>query len=397
MMSLSQYPKIFLKSGKERSLERFHPWIFSGAIKEIKGEIKEGDLATLYAVDGTFQAVGHYQKSSLALRILSFKEREIDSTFWEEAIAAAIAKRAALGLWDNPSTNVFRLIHGEGDGLPGLIADWYNGLIVMQAHDAGMYLRKEAIRDALLKLLPDKIKAIYNKSEGTVPFKSGITPQNEWLFGDMKGIEVIENDCFYHIDVVEGQKTGFFIDQREHRKLLQQFSKGKKVLNTFCYSGGFSISALKAGAALVHSVDSSAKAIQLTEDNVLRNGVSEHHQSFCADVMPFLSEMTESYDVIILDPPAYAKHQDVLENALKGYARLNKRAFDKIAAGGILMTFSCSQVVSKDEFRRAVFTAAAQSKRKVSILYQLHQPADHPISIYHPEGEYLKGLVLYVE
>ena len=387
-----------LKKGKEKSIERKHPWIFSGAIGQIKGKPEEGDTVRLENHEGRFIAMGHYQKSSLALRILSFEEVAIDAAFWHHKLSAAIHTRQICGLSQRADTNVYRLVHGEGDGLPGLILDYYNGLVVMQCHSVGMYNARQIIADALVKILGDKVHSIYDKSEGTIPFKADTTAENGFLYGQTDNSEVIEYGHRFLIEPVDGQKTGFFIDQRENRKLLQQYVKDKKVLNTFCYSGGFSVFALEAGATHVTSVDSSAKAIALVDKNIELNfGKTEKHLSVGNDVGAFLTNDTEKYDVIILDPPAYAKHNNALDNALKGYARLNKKGFEALNKGGILFTFSCSQVVTKDDFRRAVFTAAAQSGKTVKILHQLHQPEDHPISIYHPEGEYLKGLVLYVE
>jgi 23S rRNA (cytosine1962-C5)-methyltransferase len=387
-----------LKKGKEKSIERKHPWIFSGAIGQIKGQPEEGDTVRLENHEGRFIAMGHYQKSSLALRILSFEEVAIDAAFWHHKLSAAIHTRQICGLSQRADTNVYRLVHGEGDGLPGLIVDYYNGLVVMQCHSVGMYNARQIIADALVKILGDKLHSIYDKSEGTIPFKADTTAENGFLYGQTDNSEVIEYGHRFLIEPVDGQKTGFFIDQRENRKLLQQYVKDKKVLNTFCYSGGFSVFALEAGATHVTSVDSSAKAIALVDKNIELNfGKTDKHLSVGNDVGAFLTNDTEKYDVIILDPPAYAKHNNALDNALKGYARLNKKGFEALNKGGILFTFSCSQVVTKDDFRRAVFTAAAQSGKTVKILHQLHQPEDHPISIYHPEGEYLKGFVLYVE
>ncbi len=397
-MNEENYASIFLKKGKEKSVNRLHPWIFSGALQNVADTIQEGDIVKLYDFDKQYIATGHYQKSSLALRIFTFFEEEINDMFWQKKIQTAYDIRQKINAFPNAHTNCFRLVHGEGDDLPGLIIDYYNGVAVIQCHSVGMYLIKEKITLALQQVLGDKLIAVYNKSEGTIPFKGGVEAANGFLFGDTTNIEVLENNVKFAIDIVAGQKTGFFIDQRENRTLLAQYSKGKKVLNTFCYSGGFSIYASKANASLVHSVDSSAKAIALTENNYALNfDPLPYHQSFTEDVMQYLNNMTEQYDVIVLDPPAYAKHTNALDHALKGYSRLNKKAMEKISAGGILFTFSCSQVVTKEDFKRAVFTAALQSGRNVKILHQLHQPADHPISIFHPEGEYLKGLVLYVE
>ena len=397
-MKIEQYPSLYLKKGKEKSVNRLHPWIFSGALNNVPSTIQEGEIVKLFDSDKNFIAYGHYQKSSLAIRIFTFLEEEIDAVFWQKKIQTALDIRITLGLLNNESTNCFRLVHGEGDDLPGLIIDYYNGVAVIQCHSVGMYLIKESISNALQIILKDKLVAVYDKSENTVPFKGGVTATNEFLFGSQAIVDVIENNIKFSIDIIEGQKTGFFIDQRENRELVAKYAKGKKVLNTFCYSGGFSLYASHSNASVVHSVDSSAKAIALTDKNYKINFSSDiNHQSFTKDVMDFLNEMTENYDLIILDPPAYAKHNNVLDHALKGYTRLNKKAMEKISKGGLLFTFSCSQVVSKEDFKRAVFTAALQSGRNVKILHQLHQPADHPISIFHPEGEYLKGLVLFVE
>lgn len=387
-----------LKKGKEKSIERKHPWIFSGAIGAIHGVPDEGDIVRLENHDQQFIAYGHYQKSSLALRILTFEDLPIDNNFWHQQLKAAIETRRISGLTTNQQTNVYRLVHGEGDNLPGLIIDYYNGLVVMQCHSVGMYLVRQIIADELVKLLGDSIHSIYDKSEGTLPFKADTQAENSFLYGDQAISEVVEYGHKFIIEPIEAQKTGFFIDQRESRKLLQQYVQNKTVLNTFCYSGGFSVYALQAGATQVTSVDSSAKAMLLTDKNIALNvGETEKHLSVTKDVGDFLTYNEAKYDVIILDPPAYAKHNNALDNALRGYAKLNKKGFEALNKGGILFTFSCSQVVTKDDFRRAVFTAAAQSGRNVKILHQLHQPEDHPISIFHPEGEYLKGLVLYVE
>lgn len=393
-----QYPNLYLKKGKEKSVNRLHPWIFSGALHNVPTSVQEGEIVKLFDADKNFIAYGHYQKSSLAIRIFTFIEEEINDAFWQQKLQLAIDIRTKLGLLDSEHTNCCRLVHGEGDDLPGLIVDYYNGVAVIQCHSVGMYLIKNTLSKALQNILQEKLVAVYDKSEGTIPFKGGVTATNEFLFGNQAIIDVKENDIKFSIDIIEGQKTGFFIDQRENRELVAKYAKGKNVLNTFCYSGGFSLYASQAKASLVHSVDSSAKAIALTDKNYALNFSNEiNHQSFTEDVMDYLNGMTEKYDLIILDPPAYAKHNNVLDHALKGYTRLNKKAMEKISQGGILFTFSCSQVVSKDDFKRAVFTAALQSGRNVKILHQLHQPADHPISIFHPEGEYLKGLVLFVE
>lgn len=393
-----KYSRVILKSGKEQSLERFHPWIFSGAIKEIVGRVEEGDVVEVVSNKDEFLAMGHVQIGSIAVRIFSFEKIDPDFNFWKGKLAKAFEVRQKLGLADNPETNVYRLVHGEGDSLPGLIVDFYNGTAVMQAHSAGMYLIRDAIAKALKEVLGDRLDAVYDKSEKTVPFKADLEAKNQYLLGVSTKFEVQENGNRFNVDWVEGQKTGFFVDQRENRRLVQDYSKDRKVLNMFCYSGGFSFYAMRGGAKIVHSVDSSAKAIELTNENVKLNFPEDtRHEAFVADCFDYMDQNQGKYDLIILDPPAFAKHRGALSQALKGYKRLNLKAFHQIASGGILFTFSCSQVVTKDKFREAVFSAAAISGRKVRILNQLVQPADHPVDIYHPEGEYLKGLVLYVE
>ena len=390
--------KIFLKPGKEQSLKRFHPWVFSGAIGNAEGKPEEGDLVEVYAADGSFLGAGHCQVGSIAVRLLTFERQKMDYNFWKTKIENAWNARKALGLTDNGETNVFRLVHAEGDGMPGLIVDFYNGTAVMQMHTVGMYLVKDLISKALQEVLGDKLKAVYDKSEKSLPFKAGVEATDGYLFGDKASSEVLENGLRFEVDWLEGQKTGFFIDQRENRHLVQQYAAGRDVLNMFCYTGGFSFYAMKGGARLVHSVDSSAKAIELTNRNVELNFKHDpRHEAFAADAFEFMRDIKNKYDLIILDPPAFAKHRDALHQALQAYKRINTRAFEQIRSGGILFTFSCSQVVSKEKFREAVFSAAAISGRNVRILHQLTQPADHPVNIYHPEGEYLKGLVLYVE
>jgi 23S rRNA (cytosine1962-C5)-methyltransferase len=389
--------KIVLKSGKEQSIRRYHPWIFSGAIKKIYGEPLEGDIVTVFDNNDNFLAVGHYQPSSIAVRILSFEDIDPDTEFFSERIRSAIELRRSLGLIDNNSVNVFRLVHGEGDNLPGLIADFYNGVIVMQSHSVGMYRIRKEIAGILSELLGDRIKAIYDKSESTIPFKAGIAAKNEFIYGESEPIVVTENGFKFRIDWTTGQKTGFFIDQRENRKLLGDFTKGRSVLNMFGYTGGFSVYAMK-DAALVHSVDSSESATKLADENVRLNFSDDsRHRSFQVDAFEFLNDIRDKYDLIILDPPAFAKHNNVLANALQGYKRLNMKAIEQIKPGGIIFTFSCSQVVIRENFRKSVFTAAANTGRNVRILHQMSQPPDHPVNIYHPESEYLKGLVLYVE
>ena len=391
-------PIVTLKSGKEQSLKRFHPWLFSGAIKHISQELNEGDLVKVISNNNEFLGIGHYQIGSIAVRIVSFEDQEIDREFWKKKLAFALSLRNDLDLLANDKTNVFRLIHGEGDGMPGLIVDFYNGTAVYQAHSVGMYHIRFELAELLKELLGDSLAAVYDKSDKTLPFKAEIKPENGYLLGLSEPCIVKEYGLSFKVDWIEGQKTGFFIDQRENRKLVEQFSNGRDVLNMFCYSGGFSFSAMQGGAKLVHSVDSSAKAIELTKGNVALNFENDdRHEAFVADAFDFMRDMKDRYNLIILDPPAFAKHRGALHQALQAYKRINAKAFQQIRSGGIIFTFSCSQVVSKDKFREAVFSGAAISGRKVRILYQLHQPADHPINIYHPEGEYLKGLVLHVD
>ena len=385
-----------LKRGKEDSLLRFHPWVFSGAIQHTDEGIAEGEVVRVLKSDGGFIAIGHYQAGSIAVRVLSFRDVEIDARFWHSRLASALAMRQAIGIADNPQNNTYRLVHGEGDHLPGLIIDVYGKTAVMQAHSIGMHLSRVEIAEQLVSVMGSRIENVYYKSETTLPFMDDM--ENGFLYGGSDDNTAVENGLMFYVDWLRGQKTGFFVDQRENRALLERFSAGKKVLNMFCYTGGFSFYAMRGGAKLVHSVDSSAKAIELTNRNVSLNFPGDtRHKAFCEDAFKFLEQAGDNYDLIILDPPAFAKHRGALHNALKGYTRLNMKAMQKIQPGGILFTFSCSQVVTKDHFRNAVFTAAAQARRKVRILHQLHQPADHPINIYHPEGEYLKGLVLYVE
>jgi 23S rRNA (cytosine1962-C5)-methyltransferase len=389
--------KVVLKSGKEKSVRRFHPWVFSGAIKKIYGEPSEGDLVSVFDNKDNFLAVGHYQPGSIAVRILSFEDVEPDAGFFRKRINSAIEYRRSIGLINNPSINVFRLIHAEGDNLPGLIADFYNGVIVTQMHSVGMYRKRKEIAGIISELMGEGVKAIYDKSESTIPFKSDVAGVNEFLYGDSGPVIVNENGFRFKIDWTTGQKTGFFIDQRENRRLLSEFTKDRSVLNMFSYTGGFSIYAMK-DAVLVHSVDSSSSATELADENVRLNfGDDSRHSSYQVDAFEFLNNIKNKYDLIILDPPAFAKHNNVLENALQGYKRLNMKAIEQIKPGGIIFTFSCSQVVTRDNFRKSVFAAAANTGRNVKILHQMSQPPDHPVNIYHPESEYLKGLVLYVE
>ena len=396
-----KYKQIYLKRGKEESLLRFHPWIFSGAINYMDEGIGEGDTVRVMTHQGDFIAVGHYQIGSIAVRVLSFRDITIDESFWESRLQAALEVRMSLGLLCDDGTrlnNTFRLVHGEGDNLPGLIIDCYGQTAVMQAHCVGMHVERMAVANALKKVMGDRIAHVYYKSETTLPFKADLGQENGFIIGGSTENTTTENGLKFHVDWLKGQKTGFFVDQRENRSLLEHYAKGKRVLNMFCYTGGFSVYAMRGGAEIVHSVDSSAKAIELTNQNVALNFPGDsRHQAFCDDAFKYLDHNDQKYDLIILDPPAFAKHRGALRNALKGYTRLNVKGFERIKHGGILFTFSCSQVVTKENFRNAVFTAAAQAGRKVRILHQLHQPADHPINIYHPEGEYLKGLVLYVE
>ncbi len=392
------YKSIHLKKGKEDSLKRFHPWIFSGAINYMDEGIAEGEVVRIFTFSGDFIAIGHYQIGSIAVRVLSFSDVDIDREFWHSRLQSALDLRKNLGLIDNPANTTYRLVHGEGDNLPGLVIDCYNETAVVQAHSVGMHVSRNEISDVLLEVMGNRIKHVYYKSETTLPYKADLSQENGFLHGGTDDNIAMENGLQFHVDWLKGQKTGFFVDQRDNRSLLEKFSKGKKVLNMFCYTGGFSVYAMRGGAEIVHSVDSSAKAIELTDRNISLNFPDDHrHQSFCEDAFKFLDANDNKYDLIILDPPAFAKHRGALHNALKGYMRLNAKGFEAIKKGGILFTFSCSQVVTKDNFRNAVFTAAAQAGRKVRILHQIHQPADHPINIYHPEGEYLKGLVLYVE
>lgn len=390
--------KIFLKPKKEDSLLRFHPWIFSGAIARQEGKIEEGDVVEVYTSAGNFIATGHFQVGSIAVRVLSFSPCKIDINFWEEKIRSAYQLRQAIGLI-NSNNNSFRLVHGEGDNLPGLIVDIYAHTAVIQSHSVGMHLARHHIADAILKVMSPHIQNVYYKSETTLPYKADVDAENGYLFGSYTDSEAVENGLKFRADWLKGQKTGFFIDQRDNRSLLEQYAAGKSVLNMFCYTGGFSFYAMRGGATKVHSVDSSSKAIMLTKQNVELNFPNDpRHEAFAEDAFSFLGKInSDDYDLIVLDPPAFAKHRDAIRNALQGYKRLNAAAFKKIKSGGILFTFSCSQAISKEAFRLAVFSAAASTGRSVKILHQLTQPADHPINIYHPEGEYLKGLVLYVE
>ena len=396
--------RIILKKGREESLRRFHPWVFSGAIAQVVGEPAEGDVVGIFAQDGSFLAYGHYQIGSIAVRVLSFAGEDVfGPDFWTAMIGRALKVRDAAGLTGSGDTNCFRLVHGEGDGLPGLIIDWYDGVCVMQAHSVGMFRAKSAICEALKAVFGDKLKAVYDKSSGTAPFKAGLDLVDGYLF-KLEGFNddeqlVLENGNKFLVNWTEGQKTGFFLDQRENRALVGKYSRGRNVLNLFCYTGGFSVYALNNGAVHVDSVDSSKKAMDMVGRNMTLNGFDPSlHGEFCVDAIEFLRDVPEDkYDLMIVDPPAFAKHRGALSNALRAYQRLNAAAISKVAPGGLIFTFSCSQVVDKESFALAVFSAAAQTGRSVRILDRLNQPADHSVNIYHPEGEYLKGLLLYVE
>ena len=395
---MENYQSVYLKKGKDESLRRRHPWVFSGALSHADDGVSEGDIVKVVSYDGEVMGVGHFQLGSIAVRMLAFENIEIDDSFWNLRLALALSVRKNIGLTENTQGNTFRLVHGEGDQLPGLVIDCYGETAVIQAHSVGMHESRMSISNSLMQLDGLNIKNVYYKSETTLPYKAGVETENGFLVGDNAGDIAIENGLRFHIDWLRGQKTGFFIDQRDNRQLLESYAKGKNVLNMFCYTGGFSVYALRGGANLVHSVDSSEKAISLTRQNVELNFPADNrHQAFCEDAFRFLDKASEKYDLIVLDPPAFAKHRHALHNALKGYTRLNAKGIEMVKPGGIVFTFSCSQAVSKEQFQAAVFTAALRARRNVRILHQMHQPADHPINIYHPEGEYLKGLVLYVE
>ena len=391
------YKNLYLKRGKDASLLRYHPWVFSGAVARMDDGLTEGEIVRVLDVNGSFLALGHFQIGSIMVRILSFEDQVIDGTFWRKRLSQALAVRRSLGL-QREDNDIYRLVHGEGDAMPGLVIDVYGKAAVMQAHSVGMHLCRMDVAEALSDVMGQTLEAVYYKSDTTLPYKANLESENGYLIGGNAAAIAVENGLKFHIDWLKGQKTGFFVDQRENRSLLEHYAKGRKVLNMFCYTGGFSVYALRGGASEVYSVDSSERAIEVTDSNVALNFPDvKHHKSYAEDAFKYLQNMNSDYDLIVLDPPAFAKHKDALRNALKGYTRLNAKAFEKIKPGGILFTFSCSQAVNKEQFRLAVFTAAAQSGRFVRILHQLHQPADHPINIYHPEGEYLKGLVLYVE
>ena len=398
--------KIVLKKGREDSLRRFHPWVFSGAIAQVQGDPAEGDIVSVHAADGSFLAYGHYQIGSIAVRVLSFDDSALRPDFWEDRLACAFRMRVAAGLHscaEDTQTNCYRLVHGEGDNLPGLIIDYYDGVCVMQAHSVGMFRAKKHICDALQKVYGDTLKAVYDKSSGTAPFKAGLDLIDGYMYrrADFTANELVvkENGHKFMVNWTEGQKTGFFLDQRDNRDLVGKLSNGRNVLNLFCYTGGFSIYALNNGAAHVNSVDSSKKAMMIVDRNVELNGFdSTRHTSLCCDAIDYLRDVPEGkYDLMIVDPPAFAKHRGALKNALRAYQRLNAAAISKVAPGGFVFTYSCSQVVDKEAFALAVFSAAAQTGRRVRILDRLNQPCDHSVNIYHPEGEYLKGLLLYVE
>ena len=395
--------KVILKRGREESLRRFHPWVFSGAIAEIQGNPLEGDVVSVHASDGEFLAYGHYQIGSIAVRVLSFDESALRADFWEEMLARALEVRVACGLHGSADTNCYRLVHGEGDNLPGLIIDYYDGVCVLQAHSVGMFRAKKQISDALRVVYGDQLKAVYDKSSGTAPFKAGLELIDGYLYRredfHQHELAVLENGQKFLVNWTEGQKTGFFLDQRDNRALVGSVASGRNVLNLFCYTGGFSIYALANGAEHVDSVDSSKKAMMMVDRNVELNGFEpSRHTSLCCDAIDYLREVpVGKYDLMIVDPPAFAKHRGSLKNALRAYQRLNAAAISKVAPGGFVFTYSCSQVVDKEAFALAVFSAAAQAGRRVRILDRLNQPCDHSVNIYHPEGEYLKGLLLYVE
>lgn len=401
---MKTYKTIVLKKGKEDSLQRKHPWVFSGAIYNADETLQEGDVVRILTANGDFIAVGHWQIGSIAVRILSFVDEEINVEFYENRLSTALDVRKSIGLLrseeQNGTTvnNTFRLVHGEGDGLPGLVIDFYADTAVMQAHSVGMHCDRLMIAQALKRVMGDELLAVYYKSETTLPYKADLSQENGFILGNSTNDIAVENGLKFHIDWLKGQKTGFFVDQRDNRSLLEQYSKGRKVLNMFCYTGGFSVYSMRGGAELVHSVDSSAKAVELVNKNIELNFPNDtRHKAFAVDAFKYLDEMGEKYNLVILDPPAFAKHRDALKQALRGYTKLNARAMEKMPKGSILFTFSCSQAVNKDQFRTAIFAAAMQTGRNIRILHQLHQPADHPINIFHPEGEYLKGLVVYIE
>ena len=391
------YPQIVLNKGKEKSLERRHPWIFSGAIRLTPDGLTEGDVVEIVDASGKYLATGHYQVGSITVRVCSFEQQELDRAFWKGKLERAISMRRAIGLLGSDHTNMLRLVHGEGDGFPGLIIDWYAGVAVVQCHSVGFFHIRGLIAELLQEIFGKELIAVYDKSAHTIPFKAPVEPADGFLFGEMAEIEGKEYGNRFLVNVEQGQKTGFFLDQRENRRLLGEYARGKRILNTFSYSGGFSVYGLNQGADIVHSVDSSQHAVDLANANAALSSAPDRHEGITADVFKFLIDVDDQYDLIVLDPPAFAKHQKVLTQALRGYRTINHKAIQRIKPGGILFTFSCSQVVSVQDFRKTIFSAAAMAGRNVRIMHQLHQPPDHPVSIYHPEGEYLKGLVLWVE
>lgn len=401
---MPEYKTIILKKGKEDSLNRKHPWIFSGAIHCADSNLDEGEVVKIVTAQGKFIALGHWQIGSIAVRVLTFDDELIDEPFYANRMATAWDVRHRIGLVRNTEcgtntvNNTYRLVHGEGDNLPGLIIDIYSGTAVVQAHSVGMHRDRMIIAKALKKNMGDALQAVYYKSETTLPFKAELGQENGFLIGQSNNNIAIENGLKFYIDWLKGQKTGFFVDQRDNRSLLEQYSHGRRVLNMFCYTGGFSVYSMRGGAELVHSVDSSTKAIELVNRNMELNFPGDNrHEAYAADAFKFLDEMAANYNLVVLDPPAFAKHRDAIKQAMRGYTKLNAKAMEKMPQGSILFTFSCSQAINKEQFRTAVFAAAMQTGRKVRILHQLHQPADHPVNIYHPEGEYLKGLVLYID
>ncbi len=394
---MEEFVKIILHPKKERSLKLFHPWVFSGAVAKTDGNPSEGDIVEIFTHEDEYIATGHFHNGSIKVRIFSFERTDAGEDFWLNKLLYAYQLRKNLGLIENKNTNMYRLVHGEGDNLPGLIIDIYGSIAVIQTHTIGMHKVLPDILASLKKIYGINLEAVYDKSMDTMGKQLGEQVNNRFLMGDIQEKVLLENDILFNVNWVQGQKTGFFLDQKENRKLLEKYSEGKKVLNTFSYSGGFSMYALKGGASIVHSVDSSKKAVELSEINAQLNGFGERHSVFAIDVFDFLKKTEEKYDIIILDPPAFAKHLSAVENAMIGYRNLNTEGFKRVKEGGILFTFSCSQVIDRVLFRKLVFQAAAQAKRKVRIIHQLSQGPDHPVSIYHPEGEYLKGLVMVVD
>lgn len=392
--------KIVIQKGKEKSLQRFHPWVFSGAIARKDKGIAEGEVVEVFDAYDNFMAIGHYHTSSISVRIFSFDKVEVNRDFWKMKIERAIAYRKMIYLFDNQNTTLFRLINGEGDGMPGLIADWYNGHLVLQFHSYGMYLMRELLVDIFKELLADRLKSIFNKSATTLSESNAFVPSNELLYGTLdEEVLVHENGVPFYIDIPQGQKTGFFIDQRDNRKMVGEFCSGKKVLNLFCYTGGFSAYALQGGAELVHSVDISKRAIEQTNENIaLLGDLARYHEAFAANVFDFIEEMPDHfYDVIVVDPPAFAKHYKVKEQGIKGYRNINRKAMEKVKPGGMIFTFSCSQAISKEDFQTIIFSAAAMEHKNIRIIKNLQHALDHPVNIFHPEGSYLKGMALSIE